>query len=239
MKEPFSEFINKQREIEFESLFYGAKICGTVLNNSALNALPSLPLSFLSPVESKILSAIKIEKRRIQWLSARLAVKFSVANYIHSYWGESLESYKISILSLSDGSPYVQMENNSHLLNISISHCKDFSIGSASVLKHGVDIEEIKHRDKRTWQRALRRAGKDFVNSAVALADNEQIGYTLAWAILESLEKCQKKFVENALEAVKRNNILEINCKNDLYIAKWIKIHDYILAFVRQKEADD
>jgi phosphopantetheinyl transferase (holo-ACP synthase) len=121
--------------------FYG--IQNIVDINLQLNEKASaFASSVLTDVEYSIFKKLKIKKRKVEWLSGRIASKQAFVNYAESSNNSNLSS-NISILNNQNRSPYVI---NHPELNLSISHSHEHAVAVIAPFKIGIDIEKIEPR---------------------------------------------------------------------------------------------
>lgn len=98
--------------------------------------------SVLTDVEYSIFKKFKIKKRKMEWLSGRIASKKAFANYIESLNNSNLTS-NISILNNQNRSPYIV---NHPELHLSLSHSHEYAVAVIAPFKIGIDIEKIESR---------------------------------------------------------------------------------------------
>lgn len=122
---------------------------------------------FLFDSEKKILSKIKRQPRKLQWLAARFVLK-------------SLTK-KEEVIKNKHGKPFIKSKNGF----ISISHCKDYAVAIYSKeLNVGIDIEPM--RDK-----VIRVANKFLSQKELSFIEKEKQTKHLitCWAMKEAAYK--------------------------------------------------
>jgi 4'-phosphopantetheinyl transferase len=92
--------------------------------------------------EKRIFNALKIEKRRVEWLSGRMAAKEAFKQFNNKSY-ENTYRKEITILNQQNRAPYILEIPE---LYISISHSSEFAVAVISQNKIGVDIETIEQR---------------------------------------------------------------------------------------------
>jgi len=101
---------------------------------------------YASPVlnddEFEIFKKFKIKKRKVEWLSGRIAGKQAFANYTASLHYPNRIS-KISFLNNQARAPYIVDHPELHL---SISHSYEYAVAIVAPFKIGIDIEKIEPR---------------------------------------------------------------------------------------------
>ncbi len=92
--------------------------------------------------EFEIFKKFKIKKRKVEWLSGRIAGKQAFANYISSLHCTN-RILTISILNNQARSPYIVEHPE---LYLSISHSNEYAVAVIARFKIGIDIEKIEPR---------------------------------------------------------------------------------------------
>ena len=98
--------------------------------------------SVLNDDEFQIFKRFKIKKRKVEWLSGRVAAKQAFACYTASLHNTN-EISKTSILNNQERAPYIV---NYPELHISISHSHEYAVAVIAPFKIGIDIEKIEPR---------------------------------------------------------------------------------------------
>ena len=98
--------------------------------------------SILNNDEYQIFKKFKITKRKVEWLSGRIAAKQAFANCTASL-NCTNEILKISILNNQTRVPYIV---NYPELHLSISHSNEFAVAVIAPFKIGIDIEKTEPR---------------------------------------------------------------------------------------------
>ena len=96
---------------------------------------------FLTTFESKQYKNFTVEKRAVEWLAGRYAVKQLASEFFN------LPFKKMQIKNAKNGSPILQAEGGNHL-TISISHRGDYAAAAISLTGDliGIDVEKIEPR---------------------------------------------------------------------------------------------
>jgi len=101
---------------------------------------------YASPVlnddEFEIFKKFKIKKRKVEWLSGRIAAKQAFANYTASLHCTN-RILNISILNNKARAPYITDHPE---LYLSISHSFEYAVAVVAPFKIGIDIEKIEPR---------------------------------------------------------------------------------------------
>ncbi len=98
--------------------------------------------SALKDDEFEIFKKFKIKKRKVEWLSGRIAGKNAFTSYISSLHCTNRVS-NISILNNQARAPYIV---NYPELYLSISHSNEYAVAVIAPFKIGIDIEKIESR---------------------------------------------------------------------------------------------
>lgn len=98
--------------------------------------------SILTDEENRVFKHLKIKKRKVEWLSGRIAAKKAFASYMSSLHCTNRVS-SISILNNQARAPYIVGHPELHL---SISHSHEYAVALIARFKIGIDIEKIEPR---------------------------------------------------------------------------------------------
>ena len=98
--------------------------------------------SILNDDEYEIFKKFKIKKRKMEWLSGRIAAKQAFTSYTASVLSTN-EISKISILNNQARVPYIV---NYPELHLSISHSYEYAVAVIATFNIGIDIEKIEPR---------------------------------------------------------------------------------------------
>lgn len=121
----------------------------------------------LFETESKILSKIKREPRKLQWLAARFILKSLTNNE--------------EVIKNKHGKPFLKSKNGF----ISISHCKDYAVAIYSKeLNVGVDIEPMRNKVIRVANKFLSPKELSFIEE-----ENKTKHLITCWAMKEAAFK--------------------------------------------------
>lgn len=114
----------------------------SIINNKDLSCSivkiglePEGNLSLLCYKERLKLNTLRSNKRKIEWLSGRIAAKKA----LHKYNGDSSSE----VMNRDSGQPYFP---NYPELSLSISHSNEYAVAIVSGSKIGVDIEAVEKR---------------------------------------------------------------------------------------------
>lgn len=98
--------------------------------------------SILNDDEFELYQKFKIKKRKVEWLSGRIAARQAFANCAAS-WHDSHQFPNISVLNNQARAPYIVGHPELHL---SISHSHEYAVAVIARFKIGIDIEKIEPR---------------------------------------------------------------------------------------------
>lgn len=107
----------------------------------------SLPAGtdWLGPEETKVLSGLKLAKRRHEWLLGRYAAKMLVAS-----WTNTVATDRIEIVAADDGAPEAFVGGHPLDVSLSISHRDGVAVSTLSeTAAVGCDLEAVEPRTSR------------------------------------------------------------------------------------------
>ena len=99
--------------------------------------------TFLTGMEFKQYNHFAVEKRAVEWLAGRYAVKKLASEFFN------LPLKKMQVKNAKNGSPVLQADGGNHL-TVSISHRGDYAAAAISLTGDliGVDVEKIEPRSQ-------------------------------------------------------------------------------------------
>ncbi|MBN1960592.1 MAG: 4'-phosphopantetheinyl transferase superfamily protein [Deltaproteobacteria bacterium] len=107
------------------------------------------PAYLLSEVECEFFRALRIPKRRRDWLLGRKTVKYLCIHYF-SRQGKSFKPIQISVINAADGAPEVFNQDGERLpITVSLSHRDSIAVAALSAgleVKLGIDLELCEKR---------------------------------------------------------------------------------------------
>jgi 4'-phosphopantetheinyl transferase len=100
---------------------------------------------FLSQTEAADYASFKLEKRRVEWLSARFAAKKA---YFELEPDSKLSLKQVEVAKASTGEPYLLVEGSRYGAPLSLSHSGGYAVAviGRNCRAIGVDIEKIEDR---------------------------------------------------------------------------------------------
>ena len=144
----------------------------------------------LSPAEAQHFQKFKYQKRRLEWLGGRLAVKFCLALLLQQTGSAPLSYHDCTILPQPSGRPWLEiplLANHLPVPSVSISHCSDYAAALAySGPACGIDIQE---------QTAQLFSVQERFTSDAEIALLQEIPepvtrLAIIWVIKEAVKKC-------------------------------------------------
>ena len=176
----------------------------TLIQNHIFNDLYLEKEKILHQSELLFLNSLKFEKRKKTFLLGRFAAKLSLSNLF-----QSNELKSINIISGIFGNPVAQT-NISNSADISISHCKNFTVAVAfpSFYILGIDIEAIKKNNviKKYITNLEWKSLTSFFHSL-----EEKTLLTIIWTAKESLSKALKCGLNISFKLLEIKNITLIS----------------------------
>lgn len=207
-----------------------ATIC--ILKVDAINSILSKIETFLHPEEIEYYKTFKYDKRRLSYLSGRMAAKYAL---------EELLSIKKTSIAITRGVfdfPVIKYLVNQNG-KVSISHCDSYASAIAFPEEHpmGVDIEEIDIKKIETIDTVVTENEKQLVSDF-----SLEIGYTILWTAKESLSKVLKtglmidfKFLEIEFVTIESDAIVSTFKFFPQYKAVSFKYDNFICSIVLPK----
>lgn len=131
--------------------------------------------SFLTGLEFKQYKHFAVEKRAVEWLAGRYAVKKLASEFFN------LPLKKMQVKNSKNGTPILQADGGNHL-TISISHRGDYATAAISLTGDliGVDIEKIESRPEGWTEQYFAKE---------ELIANDDAYFTELWAKKEAVLK--------------------------------------------------
>jgi phosphopantetheinyl transferase len=152
------------------------------------------------------------EKRKKEHLAGRLIAKSAISWKDRTENGNVVSLSDINIITVKNGKPYGQLNNNKY--NLSISHSHDWAIASISKEQHGIDIELSEKRDQAFQKEAFTQEEiKKIIKSTKELKLTEEQVITMVFSAKEALLKKIGVGLKGGLKKVKLIEIKEITHK--------------------------
>lgn len=143
----------------------------------------------LGPGERVLFDQFKIDKRRREWLGARVSAKRLVASHLASVGEGTPEACRVQILNRSDRSPFIQLVSpgagSEELpLHLSLSHRGEWVAVALAPepIRVGIDVESVVPRRSEMVDTYLTAGEQRWVKG-------EPLLETLAWAAKEAVFK--------------------------------------------------
>ncbi len=149
-------------------------------------------LGWLSPAESRTHSALRIEKRRRDWLLGRWTAKRAVAALRQLHRLASVDMQAIEILAAPDGAPQLLVRGDAPPWALSISHSSNRALCAlvAAEVRLGCDIERIEPRSPAFVGDYFTASERRLV--AAAKPDAPPLLANLIWSAKESALKARR-----------------------------------------------
>ncbi|MBD8591214.1 4'-phosphopantetheinyl transferase superfamily protein [Peribacillus simplex] len=187
-------------------------------------------------------------RKRIDWLSSRIAAKAAAIKWLEINYKLELLPKLINIFNADSGMPHLKWPLDIRTPNLSISHKNDIGVASVSGTNifHGCDIEFIKERQPGFSTYFLSSYEKELWFKNEVKVNNEIVEKkcieTMLWSAKESIIKAilstetsmgNINMVHIFLKPIKQdyNNLpqFSFSYKNFQGIGKWVFIKDYVV----------
>jgi 3-oxoacyl-(acyl-carrier-protein) synthase/NAD(P)-dependent dehydrogenase (short-subunit alcohol dehydrogenase family)/phosphopantetheinyl transferase (holo-ACP synthase) len=155
----------------------------------------------LTDDEAESYNRLRSDRRRGEWLAARVAAKELVSRYARDFVGERLDLTDVAIGKDEHGAPYVQLRGGARealgdlpLPNLTLTHAEGVAIvglaGPGPAARVGVDLEAIEERDDSFAENYLTDHERtlDLTNAEGETADDSTT-WTALWSIKEAVSK--------------------------------------------------
>ncbi|ALC91529.1 hypothetical protein AM500_18370 [Bacillus sp. FJAT-18017] len=206
-------------------------------------------IKWLTTEESVSWQSMKHRRKRMEWLSSRVAAKAAAVNWLEKYYELPLRPELITIFNTKYGIPYVKWPLQISTPNLSMSHTDNIGVATVSCnyIVHGCDIEKIKDRHS-----AFSNYFLTSDESVLWFNNNIKIHYgfverktieTMLWSAKESIIKAiiskdtSKKFINMfhiTLNPSTKNdkNLYDFifSYENHKGKGKWIIINEYVIS---------
>jgi len=141
--------------------------------------------SWLTEAENAIFLRMSVKKRRLEWLSGRIASKNAFAQYMAALNGNGTVP-RISVLNGPNRAPFIAEHPE---LSISISHSYEYAVSVIAPFGIGVDIEKIEPRPPALVDYFFCRDERDFLTGDCHLPTQKDTMITRFWSRKEALSK--------------------------------------------------
>ncbi len=141
---------------------------------------------YLTDAERHKFACFKYEKRKVEWLAGRVAVK----NAVIDLCGNSKENWKMwQVVAKKSGRPYIKSDKSCP--EISISHSGGYAVAMAAMnISCGIDIQEVTEKVVKVKDKFVDDEESDLckiTNNINRLSEEKFL--TLLWSAKESLRK--------------------------------------------------
>ena len=140
--------------------------------------------SLLTEAENAIFLRLSVKKRRLEWLSGRMASKNAFAQY--TALNGNGTAPKISVLNGPNRAPFIAEHPE---LSISISHSYEYAVSVIAPFGIGVDIEKIEPRPPALVDYFFCKDERDFLTGDCQLPTQKDTMITRFWSRKEALSK--------------------------------------------------
>ena len=148
---------------------------------------------YLSQEERERFLHFRFDKRKIEWLGGRIAVKCAALQFENNSQSTSWQQdewHKMQIRATAHGKPFLhcQDSDDQKLPMISISHSKNIALGLAAGHPCGIDIQQITPAVERVQKRFATDEEKSTL-TAICDQHGEQAALALLWSAKEAVKK--------------------------------------------------
>lgn len=137
---------------------------------------------WLSEVEWPFFAALRVAKRRREWLAGRIASKIIFCRLA----GTPGDYRRIDVLNDTSRAPYFADHPE---LVLSISHSHDYAVAAVAPGRIGIDLEKVDHREEALIRHFFTSAEQACLNTLAGGSENRSAAVTEFWARKEAVAK--------------------------------------------------
>ena len=137
---------------------------------------------WLSEAEWPFFAALRVAKRRREWLAGRIASKRILCRIT----GDPGDCRRITVLNDAARAPFFADHPE---LVLSISHSHDFAVAAVAPGRIGIDLEKVDHREEALIRSFFTSAEQGYLNALDGGSENRSAAVTELWARKEAVAK--------------------------------------------------